>query len=149
MKRGHAKKVSAIFVGVILSIFCVISFSSLQTTSTAYAQSQTIGVEQDKIKSLLLRPGGWEGDWRGPGGSGEEVILFESRGEKIVAKITVGSGPKGYYCVREVVISSDIVNFDGCRDSGIMLQFDPNDIIYPFKSKTKSVNGFEYKLKAK
>ena len=147
MKRGHAKKVSAIIVGVFLAIFCVLSFSSVQTLSTAYAQGQTAGVEQDKIKTLLLIPRGWDADWRGPGGSGDSVILFETRGEKVVAKITVVDPPRNPSCERDAIISSDVVTFDGCRDNGIKIQFDPNDPVWQFKGK--SAGGFEYKLKAK
>ena len=147
MKKRHSNKFSAIFVGVIFSIFCVISFSSLQTTSTACAQSQTAGVEQDKIKSLLLRPGGWDGDWRGPGGSGDSIIIFEIRGEKVMAKIKVIDPPRNPSCERDAIISSDVVTFDGCRDKGIKIQFDPNDPVWQFKGK--SSGGFEYKLKAK
>jgi len=147
MKRGHAKKVLAIIAGVFLAIFCVMSFSSVQTLSTAYAQSQTGGVEQDKIKNLLLRPRGWDADWRGPGGSGDSVILFETRGEKVVAKIDFQDKGKPIFCERDVIISSDVVTFDGCRDKSIKIQFDPNDSVWQFKGK--SAGGFEYKLKAK
>jgi len=147
MKRGHSKKVSAIIAGVFLAIFCVLSFSSVQTLSTAYAQGQTAGVEQDKIKNLLLRPRGWDADWRGPGGSGDSVILFETRGEKVVAKIDFQDKGKPIFCERDVIISSDVVKFDGCREPGVTLKFDPNDQVFPFKGKGS--RGFEYKLRAK
>jgi hypothetical protein len=147
MKRRYAKKVLAIVVGVILAIFCVLNFFSVQTISTAYAQGQTATGEPAKIKELLLRQRGWDANWRGPGDAGENIFLFESRGEKIVAKITVINPPKNTSCEREVIISSDVVKLDGCRDKNITLQFDPNDQVYPFKGK--SSGGFEYKLKAK
>jgi hypothetical protein len=147
MKRKHAKKVSEIIAVVILAIFCVLNFSSVQTISTAYAQGQTATGEPAKIKELLLRQRGWDVDWRGPGGSGDSVILFESRGEKIVAKITVYNPPNNTSCEREVIISSDVVKLDGCRDKDVKLQFDPNDQVYPFKGKSPA--GFEWKLKAK
>jgi len=147
MKRKYINILSATIVGVIFGIFCVLSFSSVQTLSTAYAQSQAAGVEQDKIKTLLLRPRGWDADWRGPGGSGDSVILFETRGEKVVAKITVIDPPRNPFCERDVIISSDVVTFDGCRDKAIKIQFDPNDSVWQFKGK--SAKGFEWKLKAK
>ena len=147
MKRQHAKKVSVIIVGVILTIFCILSFSLVQPISTAYAQGQTASTEQDKIKTLLLRPGGWDVDWRGPGGSGDAVFLFETRGEKVVVKIKVIDPPRNPSCERDAIISSDVVKFDGCNDPGITLQFDPNDQVYPFKGKGSK--GFAYKLKAK
>ena len=147
MKRGYDNKLSAIIVGVILAIFCVLSFSSVQTISAAYAQGQTATGEPDKIKVMLLRPGGWIADWRGPGGSGDSVILFETRGEKVATKITIIDPPRNPSCERDAIISSDVVTFDGCRDHGIKIQFDPNDPVWQFKGK--SAGGFEYKLKAK
>lgn len=44
MRREHAKKVSAIIVGVIFAIFCVLS---------AHAQD---------LKAILLKPAVWVGD---------------------------------------------------------------------------------------
>lgn len=143
MKRGHAKKISAIIVGVILAIFCVLSFSSVQTISIAYPQVQTATGESEKIKKLLLRQRGWNVDWRRPGGSGDAVILFETRGEKVVAKIKVIGSARNPSCERDAIISSDVVTFDGCRDHNIKIQFDPNDPVWQFKGK--SAGGFECK----
>jgi hypothetical protein len=147
MKRGYVDKLSAIIVGVIHAIFCVLIFSSVQTISTAYAQGQTAAGEPDQIKTLLLRPGGWEGDYRGPGAAGEIMFLFEIRGEKIVAKVSGKDSRKASACTRDVIISSDVVKFDSCRTIGITVQFDPNDPVYPFKGR--SPDGFEWRLKVK
>jgi hypothetical protein len=129
-----------------LVISCVLCFSSLQAISTAYAQDQTVAGGPDKIKAMLLRPAGWRAEWSGLEGSMLAEYVFEARGEKVVAKIQFITSPF-LSCERDVTITSDVVKFDGCRDFGITLLFDPNDHDYPFKGK--SPRGIEYKLKAK
>jgi len=137
MKRGHAKKVSAIIVGVIFAISCVLS---------AHAQD---------LKAILLKPAVWVGEWSNPntGNSGQTEMVFESRGEKVAAKLYItapGSDTTGTLaCERDVIISADTIKFDGCRDQNVVLIFDPNDKVYPLKSKTKTVNGFEWKCREK
>jgi hypothetical protein len=109
---------------------------------------QVTPIEPDKIKAMLLKPGGWDVDWSGPGRIGEGFCLFETLGEKVVAKISIIDRPLATrYCESDVIISSGVVKFDSCRDSGITLQFDPNDHVYPFKGG--SSGGVIYKLKAK
>jgi hypothetical protein len=120
----------------------------IEYAELAREPSQVTLIEPDKIKAMLLIPGGWDADWRGPGRIGEGFCLFETRGEKIVAKITIIDRPlPTRYCESDVIISSGVVKFDSCRDSGITLQFDPNDNVYPFKGT--SSGGVIYKLKAK
>jgi len=97
----------------------------------------------DKIKTMLLRPGGWLVEWRG-NSSGVIDFVFEERGENIVVKIN--NAAWNITCEREVEITSDVVKLDGCSDTGISLLFDPNDQEYPFKGESQKVN---YKLKAK
>ncbi len=94
---------------------------------------------------MLLRPGGWSGDWSRSNQTGISEFTFEIRGEKIVAKIR--NLTDGVNCERDVTITADVVKLDGCIDLGIVLRFDPNDPNYPFKGE--SPRGFKYKLKAK
>jgi hypothetical protein len=134
----------------ILVISCVLCFSSLQTIPTAYAQDQTGAGGLDKIKAVVLRPAGWKADHIGPSGSGQSEIIYEARGEKVVAKIQGLSRSDGAplrSCERDVTITSDGIKHDGCRDVGMTLLFDPKDQDYPFKGKSQL--GYEYKLKAK
>ena len=133
-----------------LVISCVLCFSSLQAIPTAYAQDQTGAGGPDKIKAVLLRPAGWKADHIGPSGSGQSEIIYEARGEKVVAKIqglSRSDGASLLSCERDVTITSDGIKHDGCRDLGITLLFDPKDQDYPFKGKSQL--GYEYKLKAK
>jgi hypothetical protein len=130
-------------------ISCVLCFSSLQTIPTAYAQDQTGAGGLDKIKAILFRPAGWEAHHIGSSGTGQSLFIYEARGEKVVVKIQNlyrSYGGPLLSCEREVMITSDTIKHDGCRDGGITLRFDPNDQDYPIKAK--SLN-YEYKFKAK
>jgi len=136
MKRGYVNTLSAIIVGII-SISCVLS---------AHCQD---------LKAILLKPAVWICEWSNPslGSSGQTEIVFESRGEKLTAKLYItapGRNTLGAMsCERDVIISADTIKLDGCRDNDAVLIFDPNDKVYPFKSKTKTFNGFDWKFREK
>jgi predicted PurR-regulated permease PerM len=142
MTRRNHYRVLAISLSVILIVFGVSIFSSVYTISTTYAQETTTGVT-DKIKAILLRPGGWLVEWRG-NSQGVIDFLFEARGENIVVKIN--NAAWNVRCERDVTITSDVVKLDACSDKNITLHYDPNDNEYPFKGESQNVN---YKLKAK
>ena len=101
-------------------------------------------IGSDKIKAMLLRPDGWLVEWRGTSYEGVGHSIFEDRGENIVVKISNPSFNTS--CERNVTITSDVIKFDGCSDTNIVLQFDPKDQEYPFKGESETTN---YKLKAK
>jgi hypothetical protein len=143
MMRRNSRKLLTIIIGLILSYGCISIFSSVNTISKSYAQEKTDTVGADKIKAILLRPGGWLVEWRG-NSSGVVDFVFEERGENIVVKINNAAWNQS--CEREVNITSDVVKLDGCNETGISLFFDPNDQEYPFKGESQNVN---YKLKAK
>jgi hypothetical protein len=133
----------------LLVIYCVFYFLSLHAIPTAYAQDQD-GAGVDKIKAMLFRPAGWEVNHFGPSSSGQDEFIYEARGEKVVVKIQNlyrSHGGNLLNCEREVMITSDTIKHDGCRDVGILLRFDPNDQDYPIKAK--SSGNYEYKFKAK
>jgi hypothetical protein len=74
-----------------LIVSCFLCFASLQAIPTAYAQDRTGAGGSDRIKTMLLKPTGWIGDWinLNTGNSGRSEIVFEDRGEKVVAKIQI------------------------------------------------------------
>jgi hypothetical protein len=149
VKTENAPKSSTVIFRVFPIAFCALIFCFVETISTVYAQGQPPTFTPDKIRTLLLRPGGWEGDSCGPGGCWDLIIRFEASGEKTLAKIKILDGTKVISsCQQEAVLSSDIVKFDGCRSSGIALQFDPNDNVYLFKGGVPHL-GFKIKLKEK
>jgi len=118
-------------------------FFSLITMDCAVAGEKTSTNGSDKIKALLLRPGGWLVEWRG-NSSGVSDWIFEERGENVVVKIRTAA--VNMECERNVTITADVVKFDACYDTGIQLHYDPNDKEYPFKGESPNVN---YKVKEK
>ena len=126
---------------VICSASCL---ALLHGISVADAQGQS-PAGADKIKALLLRPAGWIAHWSKPGDEGVSEIVFEARGDKVVAKIQ--NVTHEMTCEKNVTITLDIVKFDGCIDWDITLRFDPKDKRYPFKGK--SGKFFDYKVQAK
>ena len=125
----------------ILSAFTVVF--SLSAT-IAYAEDKTTPSDAGEVKAILLRPGGWAVEYRGPTGDGVREFVFEERGEKIMAKIT--SHSINMKCEREVQIVDGAVKMDACYSKGITLRYDPNDSKYPFKGENKTV---AYKLTPK
>ena len=124
-------------------MLAIVLFLSLSTLDYAVAGGKTSAGGSDKIKALLLRPNGWLAEWRG-NSSGVIDFIFEERGENVVVKIHNAAWNQS--CERDVKITSDVIKFDGCNETGIQLYYDPNDKEYPFKGESPNVN---YKLKEK
>ena len=131
------RTLSAAIVGVILAAFGALS---------AHAQD---------LKAMLLKPAnGWVIEWSSPGGDrGVTEAVFADRGERVVAKLKITDaglyGAANTTCERDVMITADAISFDGCRDQNVVLIRDPSDKVYPLKTKTKSANGYDWKLKEK
>jgi hypothetical protein len=132
------QKLSVAVVGFILAVFGVLP---------AHAED---------LKAMLLRPAsGWVIEWSNPdtGNRGVTEAVFADRGDNVVA--TLNMTDEGRHaaavrnCERNVVITADTISLDGCRDTGIVLIFDPRDMTYPLKSKNRSNNGYVWKAKAK
>lgn len=126
---------------VVILSFCL---CAPQAITTVYAQVPTAG-GADKIKAMLLRPTGWKADWSLPYDKGVSEIIFEARGDKVVAKTRNLTYPTT--CERDVTITSDTVKFDGCYDTDITLRFDPDDQAYPFKGTSRK--GYDWKVQPK
>ena len=122
-----------VILAAVCLFFCIVANAN---------SGESIG--SDKIKDMLLRPNGWSAEWKGSAYSGESEFMFEERGENVVVKIVTPSF--NLSCERDVKITSDVIELDGCTDTGIQLHYDPNDKEYPFKGKSPNVN---YKLKEK
>jgi len=110
------------------------------------AQVQATTGKAEEIKAMLLRTATWHADWTKPGDSGVSEIVFEAKGDKVVAKI-VRITPPTSSCEHDVTITTGVVKFDGCLVQNVTLRFDPNDRVYPFKGNSE--RGFEWKLKRK
>jgi hypothetical protein len=125
---------------------CLLGLPLLQGTSPAHGQGSA-SVGPDTMKTMLLRPGGWKAEWIEvvKDDKGVSEIVFEDRGDKVVAKMRNITVPAT--CEREVTIAPKTVKFDGCYDWAITLAFDPSDPDYPFKG-TSGGKGYKYKLRA-
>ena len=98
------------------------------------------------LLEALLRPSGWRAEWAGPGGSGITEITFLRQGDRVIAKIRLVL-PFEMTCENPVEVGATSVTFDGCRDPGLKLQYDPKDQDIPFRGSTP--RGYEWKLRAK
>jgi hypothetical protein len=120
--------------------------ASLLTVGPALAQSQAAAGSAADIKAILLGTPTWHADWIKPYDTGVSEIVFEARGDKIVAKL-VKITPPATSCEHEVTITAGVVKFDACLRNNVILRFDPNDSEYPFKGASEG--DYEWKLKRK
>jgi hypothetical protein len=102
--------------------------------------------ENKVMLETLLRPTGWRAEWTGPGGSGITEVMFLRQGDTVTAKIRLVL-PIEMVCENPVKVESTTVSFDGCRDPGLKLHFDPTDRDIPFRGSTP--RGYEWKLRPK
>jgi len=120
-----------------MKIAHVIVLAGLVSFAAPFALAQST----DEIRTQLLRPNGWAFDWslssthkfdsNQTGQSGHGEILFQARGDAIVA--TIRSLPSSSSCERDVTISAGTVMFNGCIEPAIKLHFDSADHDFPFK----------------
>lgn len=137
------------FLFVISCLICSSSF--LVVPTTARAQDRAGAEGPDRIRTLLLRPAGWNVDWTGPSGdsAGKAKFTYEAREDRVLVTIQQlfrSDGATLPNCERAVTITPKGVTHDGCMDFSIELLFDPADQDYSFKGK--SPRGYSYRLKA-
>jgi hypothetical protein len=125
--------------------FGSLCIAALLATAPVLAQVQATVGQADEIKAVLLGTSTWRADWKGSSGSGVTEIMFEARGDKVVAKLWNITLSQRYE--RDVTITTGVVKFDGYEVKDVVLRFDPNDREYPFKGK--SAAGYEWTLKRK
>lgn len=124
------------------SLAVLVAVGLMQGAALAPAMAQ----ENSAMMDVLLRPAGWRAEWAGPGGSGITEVTFVRQGDKVTAKIRLVL-PFEMTCEQPVAIGPKTVTFDGCRDPGLKLDFDPKDPEIPFRGSTP--RGYEWKFKAK
>ncbi len=124
------------------SLVTLVALSVLQAAGIA----PVMGQANNAMLEALLSPTGWRAEWTGPGGSGITEVIFVRHGGKVIAKIRLVV-PFEMTCENPVEVGSTTVTFDGCRDPGLKLQFDPKDQDIPFRGSTP--RGYEWKLRAK
>ena len=124
---------------------CLVTLGALCLLQAAFV-APVAGQENLGMLETLLRPAGWRAEWAGPGGSGITEVTFLRQGDKVIAKIRLVH-PFEMTCESPVEVGAATVAFDGCRDPGLRLQFDPKDRDIPFRGSTP--RGYEWKLRAK
>ena len=125
-----------------LGLAAFIAAGLLQGAAVAPARAQ----DNSAMLDVLLRPAGWRAEWAGPGGSGITEVTFVRQGDQVTARIRLVV-PFELTCEHAVAIGPGTVTFDGCRDPGLKLTFDPKDPEIPFRGSTP--RGYEWKFKAK
>ena len=125
-----------------LAVCTLVTLSALQAATIVPAIAQ----QGNALVETLLRPSGWRAEWAGPGGSGITEITFLRQGDRVIAKIRLVL-PFEMTCEKPVDVGATSVTFDGCRDPGLKLVYDPKDQDIPFRGSTP--RGYEWKLRAK
>lgn len=144
MIKRYSKRLSVIFIGVVFILSCFAIFSSIPTITHSYAQEKT-AVDKDKVKAILLEQEKWIGEIDHPTyGPAEGDYVFEDRGKKMIVKIH--SPSYKITCERKIKIKSNGFKMTGCNVGIAFMFYDPNDPIYPFKTKG---DNLEYDLKLK
>jgi hypothetical protein len=69
-----------------------------------------------------------------PPWAGVGTVVFEARGEGLVAKIENHTYP--VTCEREVTVTAEGARFDLCRETGLELRHQPQDTEIPFRGRT-------------
>jgi hypothetical protein len=126
--------------------FGALCIALLLAVAPVLAQIQAAAGKAEDIKAMLLGTATWHADWTKPGDSGVSEIVFEARGDKVVAKL-VKITPPTMSCEHDVTITTGVVKFDACIRQNVTLRFDPNDREYPFKGNSEG--DFEWKLRRK
>lgn len=104
---------------------------------TALAAGPAAAQTPDAVRAALLAPArGWRMLWPQAtepyGGAG--TVVFEARGERLVAKIENLTSPAT--CEKEVTVTAEGARFDLCRETGLELRYQPQDREIPFRGRT-------------
>jgi hypothetical protein len=86
--------------------------------------------------ALLAPPNGWTMNWpqaHAPW-TGVGTVRFERRGDGLVAMIE--NNTAFVSCEREVSVTANGASFDLCRETGLVLRYDPRDAEIPFRGRT-------------
>jgi hypothetical protein len=91
----------------------------------------------DSLREALVAPrSGWTMIWPQalPPWSGVGNVIFEARGDRLVALIENHSA--NVSCERDVTVTAEEVRFDLCRETGLMLRYQPQDREIPLRGRT-------------
>lgn len=153
MEKIYPEKSFRVFIGFIHILLSILVLSSISTVSSSYAQEKKAVVGRDKIKAILLGQEKWIGEVELMGGRFLNDYVFEDHGKKMTVII---NADKKNHCKQKVQIFSSGFRMAGCTLGIADLYYDPDDPVYPFKTKEnrgkakskKSRRQYGLKLKA-
>lgn len=92
----------------------------------------------EAVRAALLAPVRWTMMWPMPipPWAGSATVFFEARGERLVAQIE--NHTSRVSCEREVTVTAQGARFDLCRESGLVLRYQPQDTEIPFRGQTSA-----------
>ena len=130
-----------------LNTSLAVSFAIALTVTSASVHAQQPGQPTAGVplsaRQAALDSKGFNVDWNCSGSSGRSHLSFREEGEKIVVDINnFGRGT----CKSEAKITDSSFTFDGCRDTGIIMSFDPSNIEIPFKAQSPRCS-YEFKAR--
>lgn len=106
----------------------------------------------EALRTTLMRPGGWVAELGGTVRTtgrdikGQVEMTFEQRKDLLVAVFDYAAG-EPRHCEREAKLDANMVKFDACRDTAVVLTFDATDAAFPLKGA--SPVGTTWKLRPK
>ena len=111
-----------------------LGLASLFPASESAAQVQPGGVGVEVVRRALLGPGAWLLNF--PDSSldlltGNATLTFAASGQAIMVRIRIPAADTG--CERPVTLTEQGIAFDGCRETGIVLRYTPDDPVFAFR----------------
>lgn len=128
-----------------MNVSFAISFAIALTVTSVHAQQpgQPNAGAPLSARQAALNPNGFNVDWNCGGSSGRSYLTFRDEGEKIV--VDINNYARGA-CKSEAKITESSFTFDGCRDTGIIVSYDPSNIETPFKAQSPRCS-YEFKAR--
>ncbi len=115
----------------VLAIIAVLSNST---------SAQQTGPSSVKLKDALLAPNGFDVEsacGRGGASINRSHLVFRDEEGKVI--IEINNFDRGT-CKKQARLGDDSFTFDGCRDSGISMKYDPASKESPFKGQSRQCN---------
>jgi hypothetical protein len=114
-----------------------LSLSAMALTAALCLSPATAQTADALREALLAAPLGWTMNWPQalPPWSGVGNVIFRARGDSLVALIENETG--NVSCERDVTVTGEEVRFDLCRETGLVLRYQPGDKEIPLRGRTE------------
>jgi hypothetical protein len=108
--------------------------AALTLAPSASAQLLPGAVATDTLTRALLAPGSWLlnfPDTALGNITGNALLTFQASGAQMTVNIRIATA--NVSCERPVTATPEGIAFDGCRETGIVLRFTPQDPVFAFR----------------